>query len=152
MRRKMMKEDPGVSKAQAWGCPQHPQEIFQKTQASKLGDAPVHPLLHQQSSVRPSPHYIFINSYVVCYAWSILHLLFSLLSLVLFAVHTKLDPSMPCLGEKHAPLLPRMLIVFTYIFLSVQSLLLACCHIQLLFFMFILFRDLALLHQVCISL
>ena len=97
-----MKEDLGVSKAQAWGCPRHPQEIFKETQASKLGDAPVHPLLHQQSLVRPSPRYISINSYVMCYAWSVLHLLFSLfcLVLVLFAVHNKL-------GEKHDPLHPR---------------------------------------------
>ena len=67
----MMKEDTGVSSAQAWGCPHAPQEIFKETQASKLGDAPVHPLLYQQSSVRPSPCYIFITSYVMCYAWSV---------------------------------------------------------------------------------
>ena len=66
-----MKEDPGVPKAQACGCPRHPQEIFKETQASKLGDAPVHPLLHQQSSVRPYPRYIFITSYGMCYAWSV---------------------------------------------------------------------------------
>src|SRR3954469_14495431 len=88
----MMKEDPVMSKDHAWGCPMQPQEIFKETQASKLGDAPVHPLLHQQSSVRPSPHYIFINSYLMCYAWSVLLLLFNLIffSLVLFAVHNKL--------------------------------------------------------------
>src|SRR3954470_19906299 len=110
----MMKEDSGVPKVQAWGCPRHPQEIFKETQASKLGDAPVHPLLHQPSSVRPSPCYIFINSYVMCYAWSALHLLFIFLclSLVLFDFHNKLVTSMPCLGVKHAPLFPRMLIVF----------------------------------------
>ena len=102
-----------------------PQEIFKETQAFKLGDAPVHPLLHQQSSVRPSPRYIFINSYVMCYAWSVLHLLFSLLCLVLFSVHNKLDPSMPCLGEKHAPLLPRILIVFMLIFVECSLLFLA---------------------------
>ena len=71
MRWKMMKEDPGVSSAQAWGFTHAPQEIFKETQASKLGDAPVHPLLYQQSSVRPSPCYIFITSYVMCYAWSV---------------------------------------------------------------------------------
>src|SRR4051812_2882885 len=116
----MMQGDPGVPKAQAWGCPRHPQEIFKETQVSKLGYAPVHPLLHQQSSVRPFLHYIFINSYVMCYAWSILHFTFqfALLSLVLFAVHNKLDPSIPCLGEKHAPLLPRILIVFLFIFIE----------------------------------
>ena len=57
MQWKMMKEDPGVSSAQAWGCPMHPQEIFKETQASKLGDAPMHRLLSQQSSVHPSPCY-----------------------------------------------------------------------------------------------
>src|SRR3954465_15699619 len=95
----------------------HPQEIFKETQASKLGDAPVHPLLHQQSSVRPSPHYIFITSYVMCYAWSVSLFTFCLV-LVLFAVHNKLSPSIPCLGEKHAPLSPRMLIVFMLIFVE----------------------------------
>src|SRR3954463_15735116 len=40
-------------------------------QASKLGDAPVNPLLRQQSSVRPSSHYISITSCVMCYAWSV---------------------------------------------------------------------------------
>ena len=84
MRWKMMKEDLGVSKAQAWGCARNPQEIFKETQASKLGDAPVHPLLHQQSSVRPSPHYIFIASHVMCCSWSV----FSFI-LVFFAVHYK---------------------------------------------------------------
>src|SRR3954470_23889113 len=53
-------------------APMHPQEIFKNTQASKLGDAPVHPLLHQQLSVPLSFHYIFITSYVMCYAWSVL--------------------------------------------------------------------------------
>ena len=67
-----MKEDLGVPKAYAWGCPWHPQEIFKETQESKLADAPVHPVLHQQLSVRPSPRYIFIASHVMCFAWSVL--------------------------------------------------------------------------------
>src|ERR1043165_8196748 len=62
-----------------------------KTQASKLGDAPVHPLLHQQLSVRPSFHYIFITSCVMCYAWSVSLFTF-LSSFALFAVSNKLDP------------------------------------------------------------
>ena len=41
--RKMMREVPGVSKAQAWGCPRHPEEILKETQASMLGDAPCMP-------------------------------------------------------------------------------------------------------------
>ena len=35
-----MKEDSGVSNAQAWGCPSAPPIIFKDTQVSKLGDAP----------------------------------------------------------------------------------------------------------------
>src|SRR3954447_20395746 len=95
-------------KSSSFGMPRYPEETFKETQACKLGDAPVHALLHQQSSVRPSPHYIFINSYDMCYAWSVLHLLFSFLcfSLVFLAVHNELDPSIPCFGEKHAPLSP----------------------------------------------
>ena len=73
--KKVMKEDQGVSNTQAWGCPRAPQEIFKETQESKLGDAPMHPLIHQ-------PQYILITSYVMCYAWSVLHLLFSLFSFV----------------------------------------------------------------------
>src|ERR1044071_488195 len=83
----------------------HPQQILKETQASNLGDAPVHPLLHQQSSVRPSSHYIFITSCVMCYAWSVSLLGFVFkFSLVLLAVHNKLDPILLCVGEKHAPL------------------------------------------------
>src|SRR3954466_2402356 len=43
---------------------------------------PVHPILHQQLSVRPSFHYIFITSCVMCYAWSVL--LFTFLSFFSF--------------------------------------------------------------------
>src|SRR3954465_6367905 len=88
-----MKVDLGVSKAQAWGCAWNPQEIFKETQASKLGDAPVHPLLHQQSSVRPSLHYIFITSCVMCCSWSVFALS---LVLVLFCllVITMSEPNM----------------------------------------------------------
>ena len=66
-----MEEDAGVTSAHAWGCPHASQEMFKYAQASNLGDAPVHPLLHKQSSVRPSPCYIFITSYVMCYTWSV---------------------------------------------------------------------------------
>ena len=60
-----------------------PKEIFKDTQASKLGDHPVHPPLHQKLSVRPSFHHIFITSCVMCYAWSVS--LFTFLSLFSFA-------------------------------------------------------------------
>ena len=82
-------------------APVHPKKYSKETQASKLGDAPVHPLLYQQSSVRPSPCYIFITSYVMCYAWSVPLFTFEFV-LVLFAVQNKLELILPCLGEKHA--------------------------------------------------
>ena len=65
-------------KSLSLGMRREPQEIFKETQASKLGDAPEHPLLHQQSSVRPSPHYIFIASHVMCCSWSVFDFIFSL--------------------------------------------------------------------------
>src|SRR3954465_7611366 len=94
----------------------HPQELSKETQASKLGDAPVHPLLHQQLSVRPSFRYIFITSCVMCYAWSIL--LFIFVGLLCFACcSNKLDPSLLfCVGEIHAPLELELLIGFACLF------------------------------------
>ena len=56
--------------------------------------------------------------YVLCLERLAFAFYFALFSFVLFAGHNKLDPSMPCLGEKHAPLLPRILIVFTFIFVE----------------------------------
>src|SRR3954471_15690858 len=96
----MMKEDPGVSNTQAWDAHVHPQKIFKETQASNLGDAPVHPLLHQQLSVRPSLHYIFIISCVMCYAWSIS--LFTFLRFVFCFVccSNKLYPSFILCGRE----------------------------------------------------
>ena len=37
---KVMKEDPGVSSAQAWGCPSAPPINIQGDSSAKLGDAP----------------------------------------------------------------------------------------------------------------
>src|SRR3954467_779156 len=97
----------------------NPQEIFKETQASKLGDAPVHPLLHQQLSVRPSLHYIFITSCVMCYAWSVS--LFTFLSFfAFFAVVTSYTPSFFGVGEKHAPLKLEHLIGFACLFFAVS--------------------------------
>ena len=41
LRDRMMKGDQGVTRPKLGDAPLHPQEIFKKTQASKLGDAPV---------------------------------------------------------------------------------------------------------------
>ena len=53
-------------------APVHPQEIFKKTQASKLGDAPRASPSPSTLSVCLPFHYIFITSCVMCYAWSVL--------------------------------------------------------------------------------
>src|SRR3954464_237298 len=111
----MMKEDLGVSNAQVWGCPCAP-PINKETQASKLGDAPVHPLLHQQLSVRPSLHYIFITSCVMCYAWSVSLFTFFRFVFAFFAVVTSYTPYLFCAGEKHAPLELELLIGFACLF------------------------------------
>src|SRR3954464_14947347 len=73
-------------------------------------------------------HTIFLSLHMLCAllgASCSLLFSFALFSLVFLAGHNKLDPSMPCLGEKHAPLLLRMLIVFTSIFVYCSVLFLA---------------------------
>src|SRR4051812_23409417 len=97
----MMKEDPGVSNSQAWGCPCAPQYIFKETQASNLGDAPVHPFFinnHQfvpRSTIFLSLHALFC--YVCCSNKSEPNLLF-------------------CVGEIHAPFELELLIGFACLF------------------------------------
>src|ERR1041384_4849899 len=61
----MVKEDPGVSKSQAWGCAQNPQEIFKETQASKLGDAPCIPFFINNHQFVPRCT-IFLSLHVLC--------------------------------------------------------------------------------------
>ena len=110
-----------------------PKKYSRRLKRLSLGMPPVHPLLHQQSSVRPSPYYIFIASYVMCYAWSVsLFFLSFSVFLSLFAVHSKLEPSFLCVGEKHAPLHPRTQHrIFMLIFLCCVSSLSfrSCCHV-----------------------
>ena len=136
-----MKEDLGVSKAQAWGCPRHLQEIFKETQAAKLGDAPVHPLLHQQSSVRPSPHYIFINSYDMCYAWSVSLFTFQFALFqfcLLFITSWTLAYLVWERNTLHFHLECSQFSCLSL--LSVLFYISSCCHAQLLFFMLIFLR------------
>src|SRR3954464_14520761 len=59
-----------------------PNKYSRRIKHLSLGMPPMHPLLHQQSSVRPSLLYIFITSCVMCYAWSVS--LFTFLSLFSF--------------------------------------------------------------------
>src|SRR3954465_2990604 len=114
----MMKEDSGVSNAQAWGCPCTPNKYSRRLKRLSLGMPPMHPLLHQQSSIRLSLHYIFITSCVMCFAWSVS--LFTFLGL--FCCSNKLDPNLLfCVGEKQAPLELELLIGFACLFLLAVS-------------------------------
>src|ERR1041384_2574707 len=65
VRWKMMKEDLGVSKAQAWGCARNPQEIFKETQASKLGDTPCIPFFINNHQFVPRST-IFLSLHALC--------------------------------------------------------------------------------------
>src|SRR3954463_2290116 len=88
-----MKEDSGVSNAQAWGCPCTPNKYSRRLKRLSLGMPPMHPLLHQQSSVFLSLHYIFITSCVMRFAWSVS--LFTFLGLFHFlCCSNKLDPNL----------------------------------------------------------
>ena len=60
MRRKMMKEDSGVSSAQAWGCPHAPQGISKETQESKLGDS----VLEMDQAYRPGIRNLWADLHV----------------------------------------------------------------------------------------
>src|SRR3954464_1505226 len=81
----------------------------------------MHALLHQQSSVCLSLHYIFITSCVMCFAWSVS--LFTFLGLFCFlCCSNKSDPCLLCcVGEEHAPLELEILIGFACLFLLAVS-------------------------------
>src|SRR3954463_16348131 len=68
-------------------------EYSRRLKRLSLGMPPMHPLLHQQSSVVLSLHYIFITSCVVYFASSIS--LFNFLGLFCFVFRSnKLDPNL----------------------------------------------------------
>src|SRR3954464_8244271 len=98
-----------------------PSKYSRKLKRLSLGMPPMHPLLHQQSSVFLSLRYIFITSYVMCFAWSVS--LFTFPGLFYFlCCSNKLDPNLLCcVGEKHAPLELELLIGFACLFLLAVS-------------------------------
>src|ERR1043165_9701186 len=98
-----------------------PNKYSRRLNRLSLGMPLMHPLLHQQSSVFPSLHYIFITSCVMCYAWSVS--LFIFLGLFCFlCCSNKLDPNLIFyMGEKHAPLELELLIGFACLFLLAVS-------------------------------
>src|ERR1041384_2717884 len=98
-----------------------PNKYSRRVKHLSLGMPLRHPLLHQQSSVCLSLHYIFITSCVMCFAWSVL--LFTFLGLFCFlCCSNKSDPCLLCcVGEKHAPLELEILIGFACLFLLAVS-------------------------------
>src|ERR1043165_5414330 len=98
-----------------------PNKYSRRLKRLSLGMPPRHPLLHQQSSVCPSLHYIFITSCVMCFAWSVS--LFTFLGLFCFpCCSNKSDPCLLfCVGERHAPLKLEHLIGFSCLFLLAVS-------------------------------
>ena len=93
-----------------------PNKYSRRLKRQSLGMPPRHPLLHQQSSVCLSLHYVFITSCVMCFAWSVS--LFTFLGLFFFLFcSNKLDPNLLCcVGEKNAPLELELLIGFACLF------------------------------------
>ena len=89
-----------------------PNKYSRRLKHLSLGMPPRHPLLHQQLSVCPSLHYVFIVSCVMCFAWSVCSLLF--LGLFCFAFcNNNSDPRLLyCVGERHAPPELELLIGF----------------------------------------
>src|SRR3954469_14005495 len=98
-----------------------PNKYSRRLKRLSLGIPPMHPLLHQQSSVCPSFHYIFITSCIMCFSWSVS--LFTFLGLFCFLFcSNKLDPSLLfCVGEKHAPLELELLKGFACLFILAVS-------------------------------
>ena len=84
-------------------------------------------------------HTIFLSLHVLCAILGVSAFIFqfALVSLLLLYVHNKLNPSLHCLGEKHAPLPPRIFIVFMLIFVECSVLFLdvvmfsSCFHVYL---------------------
>src|SRR4051812_27702591 len=75
-----------------------PNKYSRRLKRLSLGMPPMHPLIHQQSSVCLSLHYIFIASFVMCFVWSVW--LFTFLGLFCFVCCSKkLDPNLLfCVG------------------------------------------------------
>src|ERR1041385_2230831 len=101
----MMKEDSGVSRAQAWGCPHTSPRNIQGDSSISAWGCP---------RASPSPSTIISSSLVSLYFYRFMRYVLFLerlalrfcfyLSLALLAVNNKLEPSFLCVGEKHAPL------------------------------------------------
>src|SRR5664279_4352261 len=90
----MMKEDQEGIKAQSWGCPRHPKEIFKESQASNLGDAQGIPFFINNYQV-VSIETTFLLLYILCaILGAYLCFTFSFVFVFVFLlVFTMLEPS-----------------------------------------------------------
>jgi hypothetical protein len=66
-----------MDKSSSLGMPMQPPINIQEVQASKLGDTPEAPLLHQQKLGHLSKHYIFIASCTMHFSWNVFTLAFN---------------------------------------------------------------------------
>src|SRR5664279_5325852 len=97
----MMREYQEGTKAQAWGCPRHLQEIFKESQASKLWDAQRIPFFinnYQVVSIETK----FLLLYIICAVLGA-YLCFYFTFFCLLAGHYNHYTLHSCLGEIHAP-------------------------------------------------
>ena len=114
-----------------------PNKYSRRLKHLSLGMPPMHPLLHQQSSVCLSLHYIFITSCVVCYAWSV--------SLFTFLGVTSQTPTYSFLWERNTLRLNQIssqdlhAYSFSYELFSFFSQVLVCLAVVLQFFLEIFF-------------
>src|SRR6266480_4809964 len=101
--RRMIYWDEEWTKAQAWGCPRHPWNIFDKYKSSKLGDSPGILLFFIKYFRSSLKHYVFIRSCNKCLFLERPLFQFSVLFCLFFLLNKWLDPSKVCFGETHAP-------------------------------------------------
>ena len=106
--RRMIWEDQEWTKAQAWGCPCHPQEISKKYKRQSLGMPKASPSSSTKLSGHLSRHYIIIPSHDMCYSWSVIFILLSVLFCFL-AGNKWLNPSILVWRESRSIILFRTL-------------------------------------------
>src|SRR5664279_2568989 len=109
-----MKGDQEGIKAQAWGCPRHPKEIFNESQLSKLGDAQGIPFFinnYQVVSIKTT----FLLLYILCAILGV-SLCFAFSFFFLLLVFTILEPSILVWERDTLQFFIESSLCFTYIF------------------------------------
>jgi hypothetical protein len=117
--RRMMRWDEELTKAQAWGCPCHPNK-YPRGISVKAWGCPEAPLLHRQISGHLSRHYIFICFISFVFFLERLYFCFQF-SFVLFAVINGLITSCLLWRETRSVFIAKNTLVFTLIVQRVFS-------------------------------